>query len=107
MHYKKIYVINTLSSNAKIRKIASFLLVREGRSPAESRLEVCRLVRLGAAVETQTVFPPLPEDKCLYFGAGMRVVPRKVCLSSLMLGRKGFFVAFYLVVNLFQKEFYT
>ena len=44
-------------------------------------------------METQTVIPPLSEYKCLRFGAGMRVVPRKVGLSSLILGRKGFFVA--------------
>ena len=51
---------------------SEFSFIRERRSPAESRLGACRLVRLGAAVETQTVRPPLLGHECAskYANAG-------------------------------------
>ena len=36
------------------RENSEFAHLREGRSPAASRLDVCRLVRPGAALETGT-----------------------------------------------------
>ena len=72
------------------RENSEFAHLRERRSPAESRLDVCRLVRPGAACESRT-------DAHRYRGTSvhgvsmqMRVVPRKVCLSSQSLGMKGF-----------------
>ena len=49
------------------------------------------MVRPGAACESRTVPPPLSEYECAS-QTQMRVVPRKVCLSSQYFGRKGFFI---------------
>ena len=53
-----------------------FSLVREGRSPAESRPKVCRLVRPGAAAEMRTDARRY-RGMSVRFRAQMRVVPRK------------------------------
>ena len=51
-------------------------------------------VRPGAALETGTVLPHVTGAKVPAPPAReLRVVPRKVCLSSQLVGRKGFFIA--------------
>ena len=65
--------------HARNGKIVSLRSLREGRSPAESRPDACRLVRPGAACESGTGFSAVTGEECASVcRARMRVVPRKV-----------------------------
>ena len=95
LHFNRFCGIKDGSSKALNRKIACLRFSREGWPPVESRPGACRLVRLGAAAgKDADGWPSVIGARVCTSSVQMRVVPRKVSLSSPELGRKGFLFSF-------------